>query len=310
MRQLILLFVLLFSLTHISAQQDPILSHVFFDKVKINSAFAGSEGDICVGIINRQQWLGFEGAPKTTAFNANAPINFLGVNSGVGISLMDDRLGFEKNFRGSLQYAYFHNLGTGTLRLGIQGGIYNIAYDGTWITPESSADTDPAIPAEKDNSMVFDLAFGMAYTVGDLFVGLSATHLTQPKFKFTNTEQSHLKRHYYLMAGYNIQLSGSNLDLKPNILIKSDAASAQITINMIALYNKKFWGGVSYRTTDAIDIMAGIELFNGIKIGYAYGLNFSKLSNTNDGSHEIMLGYCFNIGFDKAPQKYRSVRFL
>lgn len=310
MRQLILLFALLYSLTNINAQQDPVLSHIFFDKVKINPAFAGSKGDISIGIINRQQWLGFEGAPKTTAFNANAPLNFMGINSGVGISLMDDRLGFEKNFRGSLQYAYFHNIGTGTLRFGVEGGIYNIAFDGSWITPESSADTDLAIPAEKDNSMVFDLAFGMAYTVGDLFVGLSATHLTQQKFKFTDAEQSYLKRHYYLIAGYNIQLSGSNLDLIPNLLIKSDAASAQITINMTAVYNKKFWGGVSYRTTNAIDVMAGIELFNGIKIGYAYGLNFSKLINTNDGSHEIMLSYLFSIGFDKAPQKYRSVRFL
>ncbi len=310
MRQLLLLFMLLFGVTIISAQQDPVLSHIFFDKVKINPAFAGSEDDICIGIINRQQWVGIEGAPKTTAFNANTPINLMGVNSGVGISLMDDRLGFESNFRANLQYAYYRNFGNGILRLGVEGGIYNIAFDGSWTTPGAPADSDPAIPAEKDNSMVFDMAFGAAYILGDLYLGLSATHLTQTKFKFTNTELSYLKRHYYLIAGYNFQLSGGNIDLKPNLLIKSDAASTQITINMIASYNKKFWGGVSYRTTDAIDVMAGIELFNGIKIGYAYGLNFSKLINTNDGSHEIMLGYCFDIGFDKAPQKYRSVRFL
>ena len=102
MRQLILLFMLFFSVILIRAQQDPVLSHVFFDKVKINSAFAGSGGDICVGIINRQQWLGFEGAPKTTGFNANMPINLFGINSGVGISIMDDRLGFENNFRVNL----------------------------------------------------------------------------------------------------------------------------------------------------------------------------------------------------------------
>ncbi|MCF6242189.1 MAG: type IX secretion system membrane protein PorP/SprF, partial [Bacteroidales bacterium] len=98
--------------------------------------------------------------------------------------------------------------------------------------------------------------------------------------------------------------------LSPNLLIKSDAASAQITINLTATYNKKFWGGVTYRTMDAIDVMAGIELFNGIRIGYAYGLNFSKLISTNGGSHEVMLGYCFSLGFDKSPQKYKSVRFL
>ncbi|RLD81085.1 MAG: hypothetical protein DRJ10_06610, partial [Bacteroidetes bacterium] len=233
MRQLLLLFMLLFGVTIISAQQDPVLSHIFFDKVKINPAFAGSEDDICIGIINRQQWVGIEGAPKTTAFNANTPINLMGVNSGVGISLMDDRLGFESNFRANLQYAYYRNFGNGILRLGVEGGIYNIAFDGSWTTPGAPADSDPAIPAEKDNSMVFDMAFGAAYILGDLYLGLSATHLTQTKFKFTNTELSYLKRHYYLIAGYNFQLSGGNIDLKPNLLIKSDAASTQITINMI-----------------------------------------------------------------------------
>jgi len=305
-----LLVVLLFGITNIKAQQDPIYSHIFADKVKINPAFAGSHDEICVGIINRQQWMGFDGAPKTTAFNANAPLNIFGVNSGVGISLLDDRIGFNSNFKGSIQYAYSRNIGIGSLRFGIEGGIYNTALDGTWETPETSADADPGIPTPKDNSMVFDLAFGLAYTIGDLFVGLSSTHITQPDYKFINADLPYLKRHYFLIAGYNILLSGSSLELKPNILIKTDAASAQITINMTAMYNKKFWGGVSYRTRDAIDILAGIELFNGIKIGYAYGLNFSKLINTNVGSHEIMLAYCFNIGISKAPQKYRSVRFL
>jgi len=40
------------------------------------------------------------------------------------------------------------------------------------------------------------------------------------------------------------------------------------------------------------------------------GLNFSKLINTNIGSHEIMLAYCFSLGFEKTLQKYKSVRFL
>jgi hypothetical protein len=81
-------------------------------------------------------------------------------------------------------------------------------------------------------------------------------------------------------------------------------------LNVNALYNKKFWGGVTYRTLNSMDVNLGIELFNGIKIGYAYGLNFSKLIKTNSGSHEVMIGYCFSLGVTSNPQKYRSVRFL
>ena len=109
---------------------------------------------------------------------------------------------------------------------------------------------------------------------------------------------------------WSLDLASSPIEILPNILVKYDGASPQFTINLNAVYNKKFWGGVTYRTTDALDINVGIELFNGIKIGYAYGLNLSKLIKTNGGSHEVMIGYCFNLGFGGTPQKYRSVRFL
>ena len=310
MKRALIIILLLSSLTNIVAQQDPIFSHIFFDKVKINPAFAGTSGNICLGIINRQQWVGFSGAPQTTALNADMPLNAFGRQSGVGLTVMDDRLGFENNFQLGIQYAYFTRLGKNKLGIGFDAGFYNIAFNGSWSPPETPANSDPAIPAEKDNSMVFDLAFGLSYIAGNFYLGLSSSHLTQAKLNLVNSDQAFLKRHYFLMAGYTWQIMDGSLDLSPNLLIKSDAASAQITINLTATYNKKFWGGVTYRTMDAVDIMAGIELFNGIRIGYAYGLNFSKLISTNGGSHEVMLGYCFSLGFDKAPQKYRSVRFL
>jgi len=112
------------------------------------------------------------------------------------------------------------------------------------------------------------------------------------------------------MTGYKLDLSSSPIEVYPNLLVKYDGATPQISINFNAVYNKKFWGGVTYRTTDILDINLGIELFNGIKIGYAYGLNFSKLIKTNTGSHEVMLGYCFNLDIGPAAKKYRSVRFL
>lgn len=308
MKRLIILHILLLSLFYVNAQQDPQFTHYSFNKVHFNPGFAGMQGEICANIINRQQWVGFEGAPQTTALTINSPLNLFGINSGVGISIMDDRLGFEKNFSGSIDYAYIHSLSVGTLSFGVKLGIFNKAFDGTWETPEGG--TDPVLPQEKDESLIFDMGFGAVYTLDNLYVGISATHLAQPKFKLAKNQISYLKRHYFLMAGYKLDLASSPIEILPNILVKYDGASPQFTINLNAVYNKKFWGGVTYRTTDALDINVGIELFNGIKIGYAYGLNLSKLIKTNGGSHEVMIGYCFNLGFGGTPQKYRSVRFL
>lgn len=312
-KRLILLQFSLLSLLLVNAQQDVGFVHWHMNKVFENPAFAGLQGEICANVINRQQWVGLEGAPQTTLFTINSPIKVFGINSGVGISLLDDRLGFEKNFAGALTYSYIHELSTGTLSFGTNLGIFNKTFEGDYKFPDGTTTIDPVVPQSKDQSLVFDMSFGAVYTIDNLYVGLSVNHLVPSKFKITTEnggEIKYLKRHYYLMSGYKYSLPNSSLEFMPNLLVKYDGASPQITINLNTLYNKKLWGGVSYSTTEVVDINIGIELFNGIKIGYAYGLNLSKFINTNTGSHEVMLGYCFNFEFSKAPQKYRSVRFL
>ena len=310
MKQTFYILILISGIFSAKAQQDPLISHVFNNKTFINPAFAGTQNNIYVNLISRLQWFGLEGSPQTTLMNINSPLKVFGINSGIGLTLLDDQIGFEKNFIGMLDYSYHYTLSSGTLSFGVQMGINNKAFDGAWTTPDIAADADPAIPAENDHNLVFDMGLGVAYNIGNLFTGISSTHLTQPKFKFSNSEIPFLKRHYYFIAGYNYEIPNSLIELIPNLLVKSDGSSAQMLINVDILYNKKFWGGVSYRTANGIDLKIGIELFNGLKIGYSYGLNISEIIRTNSGSHEVMLGYSFNLGIDKAPQKYRSVRFL
>ncbi|MFN8255435.1 MAG: type IX secretion system membrane protein PorP/SprF [Bacteroidales bacterium] len=309
MKKILVILALSFIMLNVKAQQDPLLTHIFFNKVFLNPAFAGLQEEICANVISRQQWVGFDGAPKTNAFTLNSPVRVFGMSSGIGLGLANDILGFEKNFAGNLNYSYIHSIGSGSLSGGIQLGVYNKAIDGTFTAPDG-IDGDVIIPKSKEQSMAFDMGFGAAYLINNLYFGLSITHLLQPKFKFSTTEINYLRRHYYIMSGYKMALSNSPIELEPNVLIAYDGGSPQFTINMNMIYNKKFWGGVTYRTLDAMDLNVGIELFNGMKIGCAYGLNFSKLISTNSGSYEVMLGYCFNFGSGKEPQKYKSVRFL
>jgi hypothetical protein len=56
--------------------------------------------------------------------------------------------------------------------------------------------------------------------------------------------------------------------------------------------------------------MIGMDIMNGVKVGYSYDFDTSALANFSKGSHEIMLGYSFTLGVEKTPQKYKSIRFL
>ncbi len=308
MKSILFTYILLFISINIFAQQDPQFSHNMFNLMGSNPAYAGKHNEICTKVLSRRQWMGIDGAPATTLFSINAPVKPFGINSGIGLTIYDDRIGFEKNFNANLALAYHHEIGTGRLSFGINIGMFNKSIEGDWIAPESIAG-DNAIPVEKDQHLSFDLGIGLFYQVGDLYAGISSTHLTQPNMKFNTVELPYLKRHYFLMSGYNIELYNSLIDFSPTMFIKTDGTSSQFSFNINIMYNKKFWGGVTYRTGDAIVLLAGIELFNGIKIGYAYDITTSKL-NSAGGSHEVMLGYCFSFEISGNPQKYKSVKYL
>ena len=125
------------------AQQDPQFSMNMFGNMGINPGYAGSQGLMTASVINRQQWMGFTGNPKTTLFSANTPIKPFGINSGVGLSILDDRLGFEKNMSLNISYAYRLSIGSGNLGIGISGGFLNKTLQGEWSIPDSDFHVSP-----------------------------------------------------------------------------------------------------------------------------------------------------------------------
>ena len=152
---------------------------------------------------------------------------------------------------------------------------------------------------------------GIYYNTDNLYVGVSSTHLNQTSFIYPEeNEETKLIRHYYLMAGYNIQLSNPMFEIMPSLMVQTDAKSPHIYLNTNLRYNKRFWGGVSYSVGGALTALFGIELMNGLRIGYAYDFELSPLMGYNSGSHEVTVRYCFDLSVDKSPQKYKSIRFL
>ena len=69
---------------------------------------------------------------------------------------------------------------------------------------------------------------------------------------------------------------------------------------------------MGYRLNESMIAMVGVELFNGMNVGYAFDYTFNNLRNaiSAGGSHEVMVGYCFNLVKEKVVKKYKSVRYL
>ncbi len=295
----------------LKAQHDPQFTQTMFTQLLTNPGYAGSEDKICAYALQRVQWTEFgDGAPSVTVFNIDAAIKN---RFGLGLSLENDELGFDKNFKINLSIAYKQPIGNGKLGIGVKWGVANSAIDlqgSEWITPTHDPATDNAIPENGSEAMTFlDFGFGLYYKTQDLYLGISSTHLNEPEFKYEKGTPS-LKRHYYITAGYNLPFANPLLEFKPSVFVQSDGTNSQLAINALIAYNKKLWGGVSLRTDNAISGIFGLELFKWVKVSYSYDFVVSDLMGYNSGTHEIMMGFCLDVKKDKTPEKYKSIRFL
>lgn len=306
------LFLILF-VNNGLGQQDPLSSHFMFNILSYNPGSSGISGMICATAINRQQWVGFEGAPGTTYFNVSAPINLFRVNSGVGLMVTSDNAGFDKDISLAGSYSYHLDLGSGELGIGINLGMINKALSPTWVIPSGDSHTppsgDPLIPENKESYVAFDAGLGLIYHTDKYYAGLSVTHINEPKIKYTKG-LPYISRHYYLVTGYTFQLPTPAFELIPSLFAFSDGKVVQVTINTLIRYNKKVWGGVSYRAGDAVIGMVGVELYNGLRVGYAYDFPLTDIKKSTSGSHEFMVNYCFDLNLGRSPSRYKSIRFL
>ena len=314
MKKLKITFLFLIILTsEVFSQQDPLSSQYMFNTLSFNPGAAGISGMICATALNRQQWVGFKGAPTTTLFIVSAPVNIFRTSSGLGLNIKSDNTGFDKDIALSGDYSYILDIGQGKLGLGISLGMLNKALEPNWQIPTGDAHTppsgDPLIPENKESYVAFDAGIGAYYLTDRYYAGVSVTHLNEPKIKYSKG-LPYVSRHYYATAGYTIQLPSPSFELIPSVFAFSDGKIAQLTINSLIRYNKKVWGGVSYRTGDAVIGIIGFELYNGIRIGYSYDFPLTDIRKSTSGSHEFMVNYCFDLSLGRSPMKYKSIRFL
>ncbi len=281
---------LLFTAKDSSAQQDPQYSHYMFNSFVFNPSLAGSKPSLSMIGLFRAQYVGFDGGPQTQTISAHMPAP--GLKGGVGVHIINDQIGFERNLHFAASYAYKYELPTGNLSAGISVGFLQRTLDGSKL--KALTPGDPLIPAGTVNAVKPDVNFGLTYNTDAYYVGFSTTHLTTPNMSFDVPGTSEYKSvvHYYLTGGYNLVLSPS-IEIKPSVMIKV-AKTSSFDINALAFYNQKYWGGLSYRLNDAIVAIAGMNLTERIKMSYSYDYTLSNLSLTSNGStgsHEILLGY-------------------
>ncbi len=322
MRKFLIGFILVtISSLSLYGQQEAQFSQNMFNLMALNPGYAGANDAICATSLFRQQWTGFQDpdgsrtSPQTILLSLDAPIRLLG--GGLGLTISQDEIGFEKNLGVKLSYAYHLPIGMGRLQIGAQASFLDKSIDFTKFKPLQTG--DPLLMGQGQSNITTDFAFGAYYQVpGRYYAGIASTQLSEATIEDqVSTSAFALKRHYFIMGGYSFMLpSNPSFVIKPSVLIKTDFAAAQYDVNGLVEYNSRFWGGLSYRVQDAVVIILGFvpvpRTIPGLKIGYSYDLTTSPLGaeGRSSGSHEIMLNYCFNIIIKHPTTEYHNSRLF
>jgi len=140
------------------------------------------------------------------------------------------------------------------------------------------------------------------------YVGLSVPNLIPSKLKADNSESIfQATAHYYLTGGYVFEVS-DKFKVKPSAIIKEViGVPLSFDVSMNVLYNNRFELGISYRYDESISGLVAVNVTPNLRLGYAYDYNHNDLKNYNDGSHEFILLYKFDLL--SLSKKYSSPRF-
>lgn len=288
------------------AQQQPMYSQYMFNMLNINPAYAGSRGVMTATALYRNQWVGIPGAPRTSSFSFDMPLNEKKI--GIGFQLYDDRLGIERTTGINAFYAFrFQISGSGTLSLGLQAGLLN--YQANYTEVSTFQPNDPSFAANV-SGLLPSAAAGVYYNSDKFYIGFSTPALLKTQISYNNAAQiasvTSQDLHLYLASGFVMNLN-QDLALKPSVLLKAvSGAPLEVDVNANLWIQNKLSIGASYRTGDAVVGMVELQLNQQLRFGYAYDKTFSDLGTLNTGTHELML----RMEFGSSGGKVSSPRYF
>lgn len=291
MRKYLLTFILFCSCASVlHGQQQKLLTHFIFDKMSVNpgATGVGMPAQVCGTMIYRNQWDKVNGAPNSALLNVEANVSQY-FPSAVGMSFYHDAIGFAKQNSLILNYAYHLPIEDGTLGIGIGLGFLSYGMNPVWVTPDDP--TDKLLPTGT-NEINFDANFGAYYAHNSgWYAGISSTYI--PESEFEQDLHYNTKRHYYLMGGYTYKdaFDLNSLDLEANMLLRTDLVKFSSDLNVRAIWDDMFYGGLTFRPDDAIGIMAGLN-YDKFTFGYSYDITVNRISSISAGSHELLVRYC------------------
>lgn len=292
--------------TQLFAQQDPMVSQYMFNGLFLNPAYGGTHPYFSATLLYRTQWVGFSGAPQTGLLAVDGPLAM--DKMGVGCIISHDEIGVTNQTDYYGTYSYKIKIGKDKLSFGLRAGVSE--YRAKLLSLIYWDENDEVFEHNVSSTLIPKFGYGMYYYGDKYYAGISIPTLiaydSHYNFSMDVERSSYMRRHYYLNGGYVFTLN-ELFRLKPSLLLKYvPAAPFQGDISASLMYKDAFWFGATYRTMNAVIVMAEYQTNNRIRIGYAFDYTTTRMNDHSNGTHEIIIAY----DFGKEIVKTKTPRFF
>lgn len=282
----ILLAGLLLGALITQAQIETMYSMYRLNPVIASPAFAGEVAEQAeITAMNRQQWVGIQGAPRTMAFTGNFKwkpkmgISFLAMSDIAGpmkISTVAGDFAYQVKLNDHWKVAGGVRLGTSTLSLD---------YDGIQVVDQ----TDPVFQGDRSTGLRFNTGWGIriAHTNG-LFFSISQPRVLSYDFGDVSGGYKDVTYHY-VNAGTTVKVSDFFTVIPSFMARVANDVPVSWDVNVNSRIGNSFEAGVAYRHKDSYGVRLGIQASPKIYLGYLYEMPISALSKVTMQSHEIAI---------------------
>lgn len=278
------------------SQQKPVYTMQEITRIGLNPAYTGQEGVYDLIFLSRQQWVGFEGAPKSYYLAANAPLR--SQKAGVGFD-------FQRNTSGPvvqngifLSYAYTVRIAESTtLSFGLRGGFnsYQIIYSELLIIDPG----DRLFEENVQNLILPNVGTGIHFVFKNYFVDFSIPLLLRNEFSPDKDTRSGLQNKEERL--YNIQ-TGAEFDIAEGLAIQPalalwliGGAPPLLDLRISAILKETASIGLVYRLSGSFGGYVSYKVLDNFIIGYAYELPLAYNYQLTTGTHEVFLGFDFQF---------------
>lgn len=306
MRRIYILAICVIVASTMQAQQDPQYNLYQFNQMVINPAYAGARDGMSVIGAVRQQWSGFNGAPRTACMSVHGPI--LNKNLGVGLTFVQDAMGPRRMNGIYANVAYILKLNSKyKLSFGLNAGYNTYKFDFSKLTFKSTEANSQII--EPQGSGVVDLGTGLYFRSNTFFAGFSVTHLNKATvYNYTSGNSNQLNyilyQHTFFTMGKSFKLS-DNVIFAPTIMIRQVQGRGNGDLNLNFFLFKKMWLGVFFKGNYGPGFLLQYYVTNKFRVAYSYDTGMKDVRRLGP-ANEIMIGF----DFSEVKSKIISPRFL